>query len=921
MSNWYKMEFSEVAKKLNTDIVSGLSETEVKKRQAEQGSNEIAEKTKSPWKILWEQFTASMVLILIAAAIASAIVGDYKDSIAIMAIVIFNAFLGLRQEYKAEKAMAALKQMSAPVVRVRRNGHVYEISAREIIPGDILLLEAGNIVPADARLTDSVNLRVQEAALTGESVPVEKNSQKIQAEDLALGDRKNIVYMGTVVSYGRGQAIVTETGMKTELGKIANMLQTMEEEQTPLQKRLDHLGKVVTLGALVIILMVVGLGLIRGGLTKANIELMMLTGISLVVAVVPEGLAAVMTITLALGAQRMLKRHALIRKLAKVETLGSVTVICSDKTGTLTQNRMTVSDFSIPGQQDTIFEETTSQAVLKDKPGLTLMFCAGALCNDSILEEQSEEKQAYKAIGDPTEGALVVASARLGMVKKNMEKLLPRLAEMPFDSDRKRMSTIHKIPSKRKQVASCLEPLYPWMNEKEELTHIVFTKGSLDGLLEISQEIWVGNKPEPMTPEWKEWASQVNLKLASQGKRIIAVACKLVNGIPKNEELFQAESNLVFLGILGMIDPPREEVKSAVHTCKTAGIRPVMITGDHPLTAQKIAQDLGIMGENSKVLTGVELEKMSVEQLQAQVEDVPVYARVSPEHKLKIVDALQKRGHIVAMTGDGVNDAPALKKADIGVAMGINGTDVAKEASGMVLQDDNFATIVAAVEEGRVIYDGARRFIKYLMTCNAGAIWLMFLSSLCIVSPDPAHQILFLLPIQILWINLMGDGVTALALGLEKPEPDIMSRPPYRPNENVFSRGIGQHVIWAGLLIGLISLFLGIYLYLQTGWTGRAQTMVFTTFIFSRMFHALAIRSSSQSLFQLGIFSNKALVAAVLATFICQMGFIYLEPLQQIFRTTAISLQDLGLCALLSSIVFVAVEIEKAIIRYGTKMK
>lgn len=915
MSNWYKIEFSEVAKQLGTDIVSGLSEAEVKKRQAEQGSNEIIEKTKSPWKILWEQFTASMVLILIAAAIASAIVGDYKDSIAIMAIVIFNAFLGLRQEYKAEKAMAALKKMSAPIVKVRRGGHVYEISSREIIPGDLLLLEAGNIVPADARLVESVNLRVQEAALTGESVPVEKNAQKINKEDLALGDRKNMVYMGTVVSYGRGQAIITETGMKSELGKIANMLETMEEEQTPLQKRLDHLGKVVTLGALVVIVMVVGLGLFRGGLTKANIELMMLTGISLVVAVVPEGLAAVMTITLALGAQRMLKRNALIRKLAKVETLGSVTVICSDKTGTLTQNRMTVSDCSIPGQKDMVFDEATSSSVLKDKPGLSLMLCASALCNDSILEKQQSEKASFRAIGDPTEGALVVASAQIGLEKSTLEKLMPRLAELPFDSERKRMTTIHKIPSKRKQADSFVMAFSEWLNEKSENTHIAFTKGSLDGLLEIASEIWVGNKPEPLTPEWKEWAYTVNQSLASQGKRIIAVACRLLSSIPTNEELSQSESKLVFLGVLGMIDPPREEVKDSVRTCKSAGIRPVMITGDHPLTAQKIAQDLGIMSEGHKVLTGVELEKMTVDELQSQVEQVPVYARVSPEHKLKIVDALQKRGHIVAMTGDGVNDAPALKKADIGVAMGINGTDVAKEASGMVLQDDNFATIVAAVEEGRVIYDGARRFIKYLMTCNAGAIWLMFLSSLCVVSPDPMKQILFLLPIQILWINLMGDGVTALALGLEKPEPDIMSRQPYHPNENVFSRGIGQHVIWAGLLIGLISLFLGIHLYINSGWTDRAQTMVFTTFIFSRMAHALAIRSSRQSLFQIGIFSNKALVVAISATFICQLGFIYLEPLQQLFRTTALSIKDLGLCILLSSIVFFAVEIEKAILR------
>lgn len=928
MVDWYKLDAQEVLEKLGSNLTQGLTEAEANKRLAESGPNELIEKPKNPWAMLWEQLTGSMVLILIAAAVASAVLGDLKDCLAILAIVVFNAILGLRQEYKADKAIAALKRMSVPTVKVRRSGHVLEIGANEIVVGDMLLLEAGNSIPADGRIIESANLRVQEAALTGESVPVEKNSQKLAGDNLALGDRRNMVYMATLVTYGRGQVLITETAMRTELGKIANMIQEVEEEQTPLQRRLDQLGKAVTLGALVIIAIVVGIGLVRGGFSMKNIEFMLMTGISLVVAAVPEGLAAVVTITLALGAQRMLKRHALIRKLPAVETLGSVTVICSDKTGTLTENRMTVTTLQMPGQnmidinqhvrhsRRIVRSGSRQSQILQEQPGVSVMMAVASLCNDAVLESESEDAEDVKTVGDPTEVALVVFAARLGLWKSQMEKFFPRVTEVPFDSERKRMTTVHRPDIANQSLEMKIPPAFgPFVRALKAVKvtpYVAFTKGAVDSILQICDKVWLDGQIEPMS-KWADQIAKHNDAMAQNGLRVMGCAFRLLKELPGQEQLKAVEDKMYFIGMVGMLDPARHEVKDAVATCKAAGVRPVMITGDHPLTAQNIAATLGITN-NNKVLTGSELEQMPVEELQQRVTDVSVFARVSPEHKLKIVDAFQKRGEIVAMTGDGVNDAPALKKANIGVAMGLSGTDAAKEAAAMVLEDDNFATIVSAVEEGRVIYEGARRFVKYLMSCNSGAIWLMLLGAFFIVSPDPAVVWLPLLPIQILWINLMGDGLSALALGVEKPDRNIMQQPPYLPSESIFSRGLGVHMLWAGIVIGLVPFFLALYLcsrYPYAQW----QTMIFTTFIMSRMCHAMAIRSQKESLFTIGFFSNKALVGAVLLTFLCQLCFIYLEPCQKVLGTTYLTAMQLVVCLAISTTIFWAVEIEKFLLR------
>ncbi|HYZ03805.1 MAG TPA: HAD-IC family P-type ATPase, partial [Rubrobacter sp.] len=701
---WYMLEAAEVLRALGTDAVSGLSNEEVVRRREEQGTNELEDRgTRSPWAILWDQFISTMIVILIVAALASALLGDYEDSIAIAVIVVLNAALGFGQEYRAERAMAALQHLSAPRVKVRREDRVREISASELVPGDVVLLEAGNLVPADGRLLESANLRVQEAALTGESEPVEKNPAALEEEDPPLGERADMVYSSTVVAMGRGLFVVTETGMATELGKIASMIQSTDREQTPLQRRLNQVGKVLALAALVIVGIVFALGLLRG----EDLEVMFLTAVSLAVAAVPEGLPAVVTIALALGAHRMFKRRALIRKLPAVETLGSVTVICSDKTGTLTQNRMTATVLDVAGHTVELvggsFADSNSgpeggtPLAVGDDPTLALLLAGGALCNDALLEDHEEDK--FRAVGDPTEGALVVAAAREGLKKPEIEVALPRVGEVPFDSGRKRMTTVHEVVSDSEN----LEALNLVLNaDQENASYIAFTKGAVDSLLEISSEVWTDDgQIEPLTEGWRERISAANERLAGDGIRVLGVGLRRLRSVDGfGEEL---ERDLTFLGMVGLIDPPRSEAKDAVETCKRAGIRPVMITGDHPLTARHIATELGIAQDN-RILTERDLASLPGEDLVDLVEEVPVYARVSPEHKLDIVEALQAKGHIVAMTGDGVNDAPALKRADIGVAMGVTGTDVSKEAADMVLTDDNFATIVAAVEQGRVIY-------------------------------------------------------------------------------------------------------------------------------------------------------------------------------------------------------------------------
>jgi Ca2+-transporting ATPase len=902
VADWHTQSTDSVLAELNSDITHGLSEEEAQERLTRYGQNELIERgITSPWRILWEQFTAVMVLILIAAAVISLFVGDLKDVVAIMAIVVLNAILGFTQEYRAEKAIAALKKLAVPTVKVRRGGYLQEISAQYLVPGDSVMLEAGGFVPADGRVIESANLRVQEAALTGESEPIGKHSSALVGADLPLGDRKNMVYMGTVVTYGRGTAVVTATGMATELGHIADMLQTVEREPTPLQRRLEQLGRGLAAAALVIVAVVFLLGILRG----EDAQLMLLTAISMAVAAVPEGLPAVVTIALALGAQRALRRNALIRKLPAVETLGSVTVICSDKTGTLTENRMSVTVLDVLGETqkiDTLLRDGVPVMDAELGPrapqvrSLGLLIKAAALCNDATLNaiDGDPEGADFEAVGDPTEGALVVAAAQLGLFKPQLDAQWPRVAEVPFTSERKRMTTVHKVSS------SADEAEAPWCCEP----YVAFCKGAVDGLLELSSEVWAGDEALPITEELRQRIDAANDRLALEGQRVLGVAFRPIPADLREASESELEQNLTFIGLIGMIDPPRPEVREAVEICKTAGIRPVMITGDHPLTAQQIARELKIT-TNGRTVTGQDLARISLEEFEEIVEEIPVFARVSPEHKLKIVQALQDKGHVVAMTGDGVNDAPALKRADIGVAMGITGTDVSKEAADMVLLDDNFATIVSAVKEGRVIYDNIRKFIKYTMTSNTGEIWTMLLAPI-LGMPLP------LLPLQILWINLVTDGLPGLALTVEPAERDTMSRPPFHPRESIFGRGMGRDILWVGLLMGLVSLGIGYWAW----WADIVhwQTMLFTTLTLSQMGNALAIRSEIDSLFKIGLLSNKALLGAVLLTFVLQMMVIYVPFLQEFFKTNALSIGELAASVVVSTTVFWAIEAEKWIL-------
>lgn len=906
MAEWHNLEAQEAVRRIQSDEQNGLTSAEAARRLAENGPNELVERgKKSPWKILLEQFTGIMVIMLIISAVISFILGETVDALVIMIIVVLNSVLGFTQEYRAEQAMAALKRMAVPHVRVRRDGRLQEVTARELVPGDIILLETGNTVPADARLLESVNLRVQEAVLTGESEAVEKNPAPLTEANPPLGDRINTIFMGTIVSYGRGTALVTDTGMRTQLGKIADLLQSVGSEKTPLQRRLEQLARGLAAAAVVLVAIVFTLGLLRG----ENWIDMFRVSVAMAVAAVPEGLAAVVTIALALGAQRMLQRNALIRKLHAVETLGSVTVICSDKTGTLTQNRMTVTVIDVAENSfnlkerlrsfsPTVSQEDPVESLLQESPPVVLTLAGGALCNDAVLEAIPGEPGTFSSVGDPTEGALVIASARAGLWKADLDKAFPRVAELPFDSERKRMTTVHKPDPNL--VPALLNPYQDARPDFFEPEHyLVLTKGAVDSLLEVSDRVWTGGVTEPMNDHWRSRILKANNDLAQNGMRVLGLA------FCQHERAEPIERNLIFIGMVGMIDPARPEVQAAVQEAKQAGIRPVMITGDHPLTAVYIAEELGI-AQNRKTLTGRDLDTMSVDQLENVVEEVPVYARVSPEHKLKLVQALQERGHIVAMTGDGVNDAPALKKAEIGVAMGITGTDVTKEAADMILLDDNFATIVASVKEGRRIYDNIRKFIKYTMTSNAGEIWVMLLAPFL-------GMPMALTSLQILWVNLVTDGLPGLALAIEPAERTVMQRPPYPPKENIFARGMARDILWIGLLMGLVSLGVGFVYYQIDPSASPAvwQTVTFTTLTLAQMGNALAIRSEHDSLFKIGILSNKAMLGAVLLTFVLQMAVIYLPFLNRAFSTTPLSLRDLGISLVFSLIVFFAVELAK----------
>lgn len=914
MSNWHLQSVEEVVARLETDPSSGLSDGEAQNRLARVGLNELIERGgKHPLRILWQQFTSTMVLILIVAAVVSGLLGKTTETIAIAAIVVLFALLGFVQEYRAEQAMAALKKLAVPIVRVVRGGDVREISARDLVPGDLILLEAGSAVPADVRLVESANLRIQEAVLTGESEAVEKETGALHGDALPLGDRINMGYMGTAVTYGRGSALVVETGMATELGKIAALIQDVDESTTPLQRRLDGVGKLLALVGIV----VAGLVMLIGVALDEDPQDMFLTAVSVAVAVVPEGLPAVVTVTLALGAQRMLRRKSLIRKLPAVETLGAVTIIASDKTGTLTENRMTVTIIDVAGHYLELVGTSAHHPapalsgngdatihLAEQPPAIGLALVGGALCNDASLQPDPQTGR-YGVIGDPTEGALLVAARQAGLVRSEILPLVPRVAELPFDSERKRMTTVHRLPDDPDALPAALAGLRA-AGLRPGVRYIAFTKGAVDGMLDISTRIWVGGEPQPLDESWRERIHRANEQMAQNGMRVLGIGVQWIDS-PQDT----LERDLTIIGLVGMIDPPRPEVKSAVATAKTAGIRPIMITGDHPLTARFIAYDLGI-SDNGRVKTGQMLDAMSPEELEQAVDDVSVYARVTPAHKLQIVETLQRKGHIVAMTGDGVNDSPALKRSDIGVAMGITGTDVSKEASDMVLLDDNFATIVAAVEEGRVIYDNIRRFVKFSIAGNIGKVLVMLLAPLLL----GAGAAVALLPLQLLWLNLLTDGLLGLGLGVEPSEKNTMRRPPRNPQAGLFSDGLGIHVLWVGLLIGAVALLVG-SLYFDpanpddTTW----QTMIFTTLAFLQVGQALASRSSRESFFTLGARSNPTLLGLAVIVIILQLGVLYAPFLEQFFQIVPLSARDLAVAVIVGSLGFVAIEIEKWALR------
>jgi len=866
---YHQQKFEEVLTALSTSA-NGLSDDEARKRLLEYGPNEIKESARrTPLGMLLDQFKDFMIIVLIAAAVISGLLGEVADTIAIVVIVILNAIMGFIQEYRAEKAIEALKLMAATASTVLRDGIPHSVPTREVVPGDIVLLEAGKVVPADLRLIESAQIRIEEAALTGESVPVEKNIAPLHEEMIPLGDRRNMAYKGTVISYGRGKGVVTAAGMKTELGRIASMLQEEEEVKTPLQKRLTQFGQRLAIAVIAICAIVFSVGVLRG----ERPILMFLTAVSLAVAAIPEALPAVVTISLALGAKKLVKQNALIRKLPAVETLGSVTYICSDKTGTLTLNKMTVEEIYVDGNLLKSAEVPWTEAPAGSP--VAFLLTALALNNDTHRDSKGA------VVGDPTEIALYNIANDKGFDKHDIEKKIRRIEEIPFDSDRKCMTTFHEGWGEGKIVS--------------------FTKGAVDVLIEKSENILTADGLKLID---SETIHRINDRMAADGLRVLGVAMRLWDNMPASVTPDDAEDNLTLLGFAGMMDPPREEAKEAVSLCKTAGIKPVMITGDHPITARTIARRLGILDDNDAraIITGQMLEKLSLDEFEERVEHISVYARVAPEQKLKIVKALQDKGQFVAMTGDGVNDAPALKRADIGIAMGITGTDVSKEASHMILLDDNFATIVKAVKEGRRIFDNIRKFIRYTMTSNSGEIWTIFLAPF-LGLPIP------LLPIHILWINLVTDGLPGLALAAEPEEKDLMKRPPRHPGESIFAHGLGTHMIWVGLLMGAMSIF-------TQAWsikTGHAhwQTMVFTVLCLSQMGHVFAIRSEKESLFKQGLLSNKPLLGAVILTFILQMLTIYVPFINPIFKTEPLSLNELAFTLIMSSVVFIAVEIEK----------
>ena len=866
-SAWHAMPVQDVAARLGVDPRHGLSAADVAERTERYGPNELAQaERRSPAAIFFRQFTDFLILVLLAAAVVSGIAGDLKDTALILVIVIANAIIGFVQEYRADQAMAALRKLAAPTASVVRDSQPAQVQASSLVPGDVVLLDAGTAVPADLRLVESARLKINEAALTGESVPVDKHIEALDGDGLAIADRRNLAYKGTTATYGRARGVVIATGMNTELGKIATMLGESHEPKTPLQTRIAKFGRVLGLAILGICVVIFADGVLRG----QPVLLMFLTAISVAVAAIPESLPAVVTILLALGARRMSHRKALVRRLPATETLGSVTFICVDKTGTITRNEMRVEAIVTPGAPD----------IARDAPGepLDSLFRALALSTDVLVKADDG------LAGDPTEIALWEAAAAHGIDVPGLREDAPRRFEFPFDSERKRMTTGHAIDG-----------------------HIVaYTKGAPESVVPLCTSVLGSDGPHPVDQAIVLADAE---RIATEGYRVMAVAMRPWESAPAKASEEAVEADLILLGLVGMMDPPREEAAGAVAECLSAGITPVMITGDHPATARAVAERVGILDpRDGLMITGAELAQLSDEELLDKVTDIRVYARVDPSQKVRIVEALRARGQYVAMTGDGVNDSPALKRADIGVAMGKVGTDAAREASSLILLDDNFATIVAAVREGRRLYDNIRKFIKYAVTTNSAEVSTILIAPL-LGLPLP------LVPIQILWINLLTDALPGLALAAEPAARNIMRRPPRPPNESIFAHGMWQHMIWVGLLMA------GITILVQAGTIESGdshwQTMVFTTLTLTQMGNILAIRSERESLFTLGLRSNMPLLGAVILTCALQLAVVYIPPLNPIFNTQPLSPMELGVCFAGMAAIFFAVEIEKLLVRRG----
>lgn len=884
--NWFSKSVDEVKKELLTDLEKGLTDEQISKQREKFGKNELkAQKKKSLFVKFLEQFKDFMIIVLIIAAIISGVVGYMQgegitDSIIILIVVIVNAIIGVAQEAKAEKSLEALQKLSSHSAKVMRNGILTVVPSKELVPGDIVILDTGDFVPADLRIIEAANLKSQESSLTGESVPVEKYSEVIKDEKVGIGDRVNMLFSSSLITYGRGKGIVVETGMNTEVGKIAGIINDTKKAETPLQIKLNKLGKTLGLVALAICAFIFIIGLIYG---KEPLDMFM-TAVSLAVAAIPEGLAAVSTIVLAIGVQRMVKKHAIVKKLPAVETLGSATVICSDKTGTLTQNKMTVKKIFYDNKLVDI--DKIEQNEIKDD--LEKLVYVSMLCNDTKVGRDNE------LTGDPTETALVDMGFVLDF-KPELFEMLPRVGEIPFDSNRKLMTTIHKYEDK----------------------YLVYTKGGVDELLKRCNKYILNNEIKNDLNNFKNSIQNINEKMAKEALRVLAMGYKELDHMPSDEEMKNIESDLIYVGMVGMIDPPREEAKVAVAKCKTAGIKTVMITGDHKITATAIAKSLGILENESEAITGAELEEMSDEDLAKNIRKYSVYARVSPEHKVRIVRAWQKNGEIVAMTGDGVNDAPALKKADIGCAMGMVGTDVAKEAADVILTDDNFATVVSAVEEGRRIYDNILKAIQFLLSSNVGEIIVLFVAILITPLLSKAFGIDIkliepLLPIHILWVNLVTDSLPALALAVDPAEKDVMTRKPLKPGKGIFTKGMTWRIVYQGIMIGLLTLAAfciglatpesslpevynneGVRLSNEEVKVEIGQTMAFTVLALSELVHVFNIRNNKKSIFKTGIFNNSKLILAIAVSAALMFVILLIPSLRQIFSIPVLPLGNI----------------------------